>query len=440
VSKTHRFAGLVPEMLIRSIREHRCVLFVGAGLSAQAKASDGTRLPTWRTLLERMIDWCAVHRVQLRAEPSEFKAILDKNRLPVVAQELQHALGGQLNACLSDILHTGATKPSLAHRALCQSDWVAVLTSNYDGLIEGAYAVESEGIVPPVFSLGGVNQAIDCLRSSRFFVFKVHGDVNLPGSIVLGNRDYSRLLHLSPAYRSFLETVFATYTVLFVGFGGADPDLESVVDRLSTIYERSISQHFLLISEDEFSSLERRRLLEDKRLDCIMYERDSSHSQVVEFLKALSLRTAPDADVPTPFTGEVRRPRAFLSGSYRDIALLRQIAHVAQEVGFEVWMADRQVAVGDSITDTISKAIDEADCLIAVISGESAGSSWVHFEVGRAWGARKRILPIRVGDATVPSDLMGILYLQIQGPKIGKRDESLLREQFAKFLTTLRDS
>lgn len=440
MNKTHRFAGLVPEMLVRSIRDHRCVLFVGAGLSAQAKASDGTNLPTWRTLLERMIDWCAVHRVQLRAEPSEFKAILDKNRMLVVAQELQHALGGQLNACLSQILHSGATKPSPAHRALCQSKWVAVLTSNYDGLIEGAYAVESEGIVPPVFSLGGVNQAIECLRSDRFFVFKVHGDVNLPGSIILGNRDYSRLLHLSPAYRSFLETVFATYTVLFVGFGGADPDLESVVDRLSTIYERSISQHFLLISEDEFSSLERRRLLEDKRLDCITYERDSSHSQVVEFLKALALRTAPDADVPTPFTAEVRRVRAFLSGSYRDIALLRKIANIAQDSGFEVWMADRQVAVGDSITDTISKAIDDADCLIAVISGDTATSSWVHFEIGRAWGARKRILPIRVGDATVPSDLMGILYLQIQGPKVTKRDEALLREQFAKFLVSLRNS
>lgn len=439
LTKVHHFAGIIPEMLIRSIREHRCVLFAGAGLSAQAEATDGTRLPTWRKLLELMIDWCADHRVQLRAEPSEFSAILDKNRLLVVAQELQDALGGQLNTCLSEILHIGATKPSAAHRALCQSKWVAVLTSNYDGMIEGAYAVESKGIVPPVFSLDGVNQAIECLRSNRFFVFKVHGDVNLPDSIVLGNRDYSRLLYLTPAYRSFLETVFATYTVLFVGFGWTDPDLEGIVDRLSTIYERSISQHFLLISENEFTSLERRRLLEDKRLDCITYERDSSHSQVVEFLKALSLRTAPDAVVPTPFTAEVRRPRAFVSGSYRDKALLRQIADIAQDVGFDVWMADRQITVGDSILDTISKAIDEADCLIAVISGDTAASSWVHFQSGLAWGARKKILPIRVGDAGIPSDLMGILYLQIEGPKVTKRDESLLREQFTKFLARLRE-
>jgi hypothetical protein len=234
--------------------------------------------------------------------------------------------------------------------------------------------------------------------------------------------------------------VFATYTVLFVGFGGTDPDLEGVIDRLSTIYERSISQHFLLISEDELTSLERRRLLEDKRLDCITYERDSSHSQVVEFLEALAIRTAPDAAVPTPFTAEIRRPRGFLSGSFREIELLHRIAGIAQEAGFEVWMADRQIAIGDSIVDTISKAIDEADCLIAVISGDTTKSSWVQFEIGRAWGARKKILPIRVGDAAVPSDLMGILYLQVSGPKLTKRDEATLRAQFAKFIATISDS
>jgi hypothetical protein len=72
------------------------------------------------------------------------------------------------------------------------------------------------------------------LPSQRsILVFKVHGDINISGSIVLSNRDYARLLYLSPGYRSFLEAVFSSYTVLFVGFGGNDPDLDGIVDRLS---------------------------------------------------------------------------------------------------------------------------------------------------------------------------------------------------------------
>jgi predicted nucleotide-binding protein len=314
------------------------------------------------------------------------------------------------------------------------------LTSNYDALIEGAYAVESEGVLPSVFSADGVNHALERLRNGKFFVFKVHGDLNIPGSIVLGNRDYSRLMYLSPAYRSFLETVFASYTVLFVGFGGNDPDLDAVVDRLSAIYERSIGQHFLLISDAEFSALERRRLLEDKRLDCITYESDSGHSQVGEFLKALSLRAAPGAEVPTPFEPSQERPRAFICGSYREVELLRRLAEMAQRVGFDTWFAETRVSAGERIADTISKAIDETDCMIVVMSDGAADSSWVQFEIGRARGAQKMIFPIRIGNAKVPSDLTGVLYLQIESSELSASDEAGLEAQLKRFIVSVRDS
>lgn len=438
--RRHKFEGLVPEMLVRNIREHRCVLFVGAGLSAQAQSQDGSPLPTWSALLGRMLDWCIDHRVQLRAKPEEFREVLQRGRLLVVAQELQQSLGGQLNTCLSAILHSGKTKPSEAHRLVFKIDWVAALTSNYDGLIEGSYALESGGIMPPVFSPDGISQALDCLRNGRFFVFKVHGDVNLPGSIVLSNRDYARLLYLSPCYRSFLEAVFSSYTVLFVGFGGTDPDLDGIIDRLSTIYERSIGQHFILISEDEFSALERRRLLEDKRLDCITYRRDASHSQVVEFLRALSQRMAPDTEMEAPFAGAERQPRVFISGSYRQIALLREVGEVAKQAGFDVWFAETQISAGDRIADVIAKAIDEADCLIAVLSEDAEASSWVHFEIGRAFGARKKVLPIRVGESPVPSDLMGVLYLQVSGPILAPDDKARIMSALKRLLESERAS
>ena len=440
MTATHKFAGLIPEMLVRQLRQRRCVLYTGAGLSAQAKAPDGKPLPTWRPLLKEMIAWCVSHRVQLRADPSEMQTILDKGRLLVVAQELQQVLGGQLNACLSDVLHAGNVQPSEAHEWLCRTDWVAVLSSNYDGLIEGAYAAETGGVLPPVLSESGVGSALNCLRNDSFFVFKLHGDVNIPGSIVLGDRDYSRLLYLSPAYRSFLETVFATYTVLFVGFGGSDPDLENVVDRLSAIYERSISQHFLLISEDEFSALERRRLLEDKRLDCITYQWDAAHSQVVEFLKALAARTAPALEPPALFKPEQDRPRAFVSGSYQDIGLLDRIVRIAERAGFDVWFAGKQLSVGDVLVDAVSRAVDEADCFIVVLSDSSADSRWVHFEIGRAWGAHKRIVPIRVGDASLPSDLMGLFYLGVKTTELTQDEEAFVEKNLRSVAEALRDS
>jgi hypothetical protein len=436
----HKFVGLLPEMLIREIQNKRCVLFVGAGLSARAKNRDGGRIPTWKGLLQKMVDWCVDHRVPLRGEAVDFLRIIDAGRLLVAAQELQQSLGSQLNRCLSEILYTDSALPSDAHRLLCKLPWVAVLTSNYDGLIEGAYAVESQGILPPVYSPEGVSQAIENLRNSRFFVFKVHGDVNIQGSIVLGNRDYSRLLYLSPAYRSFLETVFATYTVLFVGFGGADPDLDGIVDRLSTIYERGIGQHFLLIGEDQFAPIERLRLLEDKRLDCITYQPDDSHSQVEEFLKAVIARTTEEKKVPDPFKGKAKRPRAFVSGSQRDLLILHKIGKIAESVGFDVWIADKDIEVGAPILDEISKAIDQADVFIVVMSNSSINSKWVAFETERALGARKRVIPIRIDDVMLPSYLSNLLYLQLNGPDLLDDDEPRIAEILQRFLRTLRES
>lgn len=436
----HNFAGLVPEMLIRSIRQSRCVLFAGSGLSAQALSEGGARPPTWPGLLERMIDWCTAHRVPLRAEPAELREVLARGKLLVVAQELQQSLGGQLPSCLSDILRAGVVRPGEAHRLICETAWVAALSSNYDGLIEGAYALKSGGIVPPVFSPDGLSQALECLRSGRFFVFKVHGDLNLPGSIVLSNRDYARLLHLSPAYRSFLETLFSAYTVLFIGFGGNDPDLDGVIDKLSTLYERSIGQHFILLPEDEFSALERRRMLEDKRLDCITYRADADHSQVVEFLRALAARSGPGGDVEDPFSSGAEGARVFISGSYQRLPLLRQVADAANRAGLAAWFAETQISPGDSITDVVAKAIDGTDVFVVVLTDDAAVSPWVRFEIERALGARKAVLPLRVGGGRVPPDLHGILYLQVAGPLLTPSDEEQLVRAIQRLLARARNS
>src|SRR4030042_5675150 len=141
MKKAHQFSGLIPTGLRRAIRDGRCVLFAGAGLSAQAQTDDGEHLPTWGRLLEKMVKWCLDNRVDLRADESELIQIIEKKRFLTLAQELQERIGPRLHACLSDILQSGKVRPSEAHRLVPETDWVAVLTSNYDSLLEGAYAL-----------------------------------------------------------------------------------------------------------------------------------------------------------------------------------------------------------------------------------------------------------------------------------------------------------
>jgi hypothetical protein len=426
MKQPHQFAGLVPTDLIDAVRERRCILFAGAGLSAQAATDEGVHLPTWIGLLQQVVEWCNDHRIDLRVPTSELLELIERKRLLVVAQELQERLGDRLNACLSDILKSGRITPSESHLMIPESEWVAVLTSNYDSLIEGAYALRSKGVLPPVFSRRGIGSALDALRNRRFFILKLHGDLNDPGSIILGDRDYGRLLYLDPGYRAYLETLFASYTVLFVGFGGDDPDLNAVTDRLSAVYERSIGQHYLLIPSDVFAPIERRRLLEDKRLDCITYEKDEKHSQVFEFLKAVSYRSRPDTPPLSPFGTAKKRPRVFISASYARLDLAKQVSETLSKAGFDEWFADRRIKPGDSIVDEISQAIADSDCMVIILSEEAAQSQWIAFEAQRALAARKTLIPLRVGDAPVPQTLMDVMYLQINESGLTDSDKERL--------------
>jgi hypothetical protein len=285
----HKFVGKVPDTLLERIRNRKCVIFVGSGLSAQARTEEGSPLPTWAEMLCQMIEWCTSCGVQLRAESAELKEAINKGRLLLVAQELKDSLEGELTSCLSHILHIGKVKPSEAHHLICRLPWAAALTSNYDGLFEEAYTMKFS--IPPVLSLADIPKAQQYLQAECFFVLKIHGDIKKADSIVLGSRDYGELLYRREDYKKFLEGLFGYRTVLFVGFGGKDPDLDAVINQYWTIYERAVGEHFMLIPEDQFYVFEQRRLREDSGLHCITYQVDSAHSQFTEFFRALAQLT-----------------------------------------------------------------------------------------------------------------------------------------------------
>ncbi len=134
----------------------------------------------------------------------------------------------------------------------------------------------------------------------------MHGDLDRPESIILGSRSYNNLLYQSPNYLSFLETLFTTQTVLFIGFGGSDPDFDYLIDRLSTIFSRTLNKHFMLVADDKFNFTEKRRLLIDKRLETIEYDPKNNHEQVGVFIKKLAdainddkIKTTPQKELPT---------------------------------------------------------------------------------------------------------------------------------------------
>ena len=74
----------------------------------------------------------------------------------------------------------------------------------------------------------------------------------------------------------------------------------------------------------------------------------------------------------------------FVSHSKDDAAFARHLTQYLQEAKVRVWLAEAELAVGDSIVESVDTAIRGTDLLIAVVSRASLEAKWFRYEIERA--------------------------------------------------------
>jgi hypothetical protein len=247
-----------------------------------------------------MIRWSCARGFLEDGEARELHELVTRGYLIETGQELQEILDAPtLRQCLGQIiLCDNQARIGVAHRFIAKLPFRAILTTNYDEFIEGAFWAE-RGISLPKFYQRTLAGVLEEFNGRRPFLLKLHGDVNDPESIVLGYRSYERLMYDDNTYRYCLETLFGTSSVLFVGFGGSDPDLESILSRVAAFDGRRRA-HWMLVPEGAFPHLKAKRLLKDKGVRIIEYKPDGTHSGVIAFLEALATRPPISPGEPKP--------------------------------------------------------------------------------------------------------------------------------------------
>jgi TIR domain len=108
-------------------------------------------------------------------------------------------------------------------------------------------------------------------------------------------------------------------------------------------------------------------------------------------------------------------PKVFISYSSkdRDDALRIQEALEAENVA--VWIDCEAIGVGQSFSDAIEVALNEADYYLLLISENSNNSKWVKREISAAFEqAQKRnlpVIPFLLSQADVPLAFKGLVYI-----------------------------
>lgn len=276
-----------PGFLVRHIQQKRCVVFVGAGFSA------GAGLPTWKQLLLRGIEELVGSLPRGEVHQKELSDLVNWGKLLEVADFCKEKLGSAYHQFLSEqVRGDQVQKLPATHDVLMRLPFSAWVTTNYDKLLERAYAQVKGGGSPKTLTHKDTEALGRLLFDGGPFILKAHGDIDRPETVVLTSRDYSEIIHANPAFNEIFSGLLLTKALLFVGYSLSDPDFRLLMDRQLTHFKGFVPERYALMTG--VGEVEQDVLWRTARIRVISYDNASkTHAEVLEFLKALEAEVLP---------------------------------------------------------------------------------------------------------------------------------------------------
>lgn len=138
----------LPDRLVEAVKSRRCVPFVGSGLSKQA---DPVHFPNWTELLQKMTREGSAHSHISGPEAKSLRALLRKNRHMMAAEALKNRLPRDFYLSFIEAqFDPRDVEPAPIHSLLFELYPRLIITTNYDRLIEDAYAAMARKTMPVI--------------------------------------------------------------------------------------------------------------------------------------------------------------------------------------------------------------------------------------------------------------------------------------------------
>ncbi|CAN91437.1 MULTISPECIES: SIR2 family NAD-dependent protein deacylase [Sorangium] len=352
-----------PRRLIDAFQKHKLALFIGSGLSLGADVAGN--FPTWRQLSERLLDVCETRGLKepdwIQSKRNIFQGRMSLEETLHELGTLRTALARYYRAALRDIFRPRNASPGAAHRAVKALAVPAVLTTNYDQLLEIADPLP--GRQP--YTWQHADEALDDLRNGYKVLLKVHGSAEYHESIVMSAVEYIAA-RSHPPYHAVLSYLLQDNTFLFAGYGMNDPhDLDLVLKANADAFRASAQEHFALLLNPSPADVD--RYFNNYHVKVIPY---SQHQDVKDFLEALARPPAHGVATthmpPAPRTGAAapQQSRSRPSGGLR-ISVIVKVAAWLPWARFDAGDVElaHEVKIGDHAILSI-RAPEEAQIAI----------------------------------------------------------------------------
>ncbi|MCI0512614.1 SIR2 family protein, partial [candidate division KSB1 bacterium] len=227
--------------LVQALKENRLIIVVGSGLSIPCG------LPSWEKLvLELMPQWLTdwgkkdkADQIQSLKDELLLAANLWWKHVPSEEQR-QKFFAAVFNP---PQLKSKGFQLSENHQLLAQLPLPGILTTNYDPLLELSHSNWATNVKTQLDADLGL-----LLENRQPFLLKLHGTWNNLKSIILTEAQYAQL-SIQAAYQFFYQSLQLHYRLLFLGYGGRDPDLEQMHRQLSQLFDGQLPDRYLLLNK-----------------------------------------------------------------------------------------------------------------------------------------------------------------------------------------------
>lgn len=268
--------------LINDIAERRTAIFIGAGVSAGVVTIGGQRIQTWSAFLS--IAAAKVEDSKLKAHI--IKVIAAKDYL-MACKMISRGLGDQRwNELLIEEYSQRGT-PSELQKIIMGLDQRIIITTNFDLHLESAWAeVNTKATHHPTVIKKISQDSFHAFRDSKRYIFKIHGSIDEPGSLIFTKKDYSEKAYGNWAYAKFIETILLTHTVLFVGFSLDDPAISQIIENYAHHLPNARPHYIFLEGSHSEKFIEINKEL--RKIFIIPYNKRDNHVELTELFRQIT--------------------------------------------------------------------------------------------------------------------------------------------------------
>lgn len=227
--------SFVKESIVKiqnAIDKNKLVVFVGAGVSTNSG------LPSWSGLIDAF------------ASSVGKKGMYSTDDFLKIPQYYYNERGFKEYYDVITEAFNVKVKPNPIHEIIYELNPAHIVTTNYDDLLEQA-ALE-KGMFYDV-----VKQDRDLpYTPNNKMIVKMHGDLGAK-NVVLKEDDYLSYSTKFKLIENFVKSLFATYTVLFVGYSVNDPDVKLLFQWVKDILKEDFQNAYLLNSDSTLKDIDR---------------------------------------------------------------------------------------------------------------------------------------------------------------------------------------